>query len=77
MSPMLILASTVTDPAVPAAYAGLTLWSILYSIAIFLISCLILWLIIYSAVRAALTSHRRQQAADAAFERGIAAQRGR
>jgi hypothetical protein len=54
---------------------GLTIGSIMYSIAAFLIACLILWLIIYSAVRAALTSHARQQKDDAEFARQIAAQR--
>jgi hypothetical protein len=37
-------------------------WSILYVIALVAISVLMLWLIIYSAVRAALTSHRRAMA---------------
>ena len=76
MSRMLRTFADVTvDPSPPAAFAGLTIWSILYSVAVFLIGCLILWLIIYTAVRAALTSHRRQQAEDQAFTRGIAAQR--
>lgn len=75
MSRMLTLATTI-DPELGAAAAGLTIWTILWSTAVFLVGCLVLWLIIYTAVRAALTSHRRQQAEDDAFRQGIAAQRG-
>jgi hypothetical protein len=70
-----MLPLVANDPALPAFFASVTIWSLLYSLAVFLIGCLILWLIIYTAVRAALSSHRRVQADDAAFARGIAAQR--
>ncbi|WP_426321858.1 hypothetical protein [Microbacterium sp. E-13] len=73
MSDMLPLVAN--DPSLPALFAGITIWSLLYSLAVFLIGCLILWLIIYTAARAALSSHRRVQAEDASFARGIAAQR--
>ena len=73
MSDMLPLVTN--DPNLPAVFASITIWSLLYSLALFLIGCLILWLIIYTAVRAALSSHRRVQAEDAAFAKGIAAQR--
>ena len=73
MSGMLPLVAN--DTSLPAFFASITIWSLLYSLAMFLIGCLILWLIIYTAVRAALSSHRRVQAEDTAFARGIAAQR--
>jgi hypothetical protein len=40
-------------------------WSVIYVIALIAISLLMLWLIVYSAVRAALTSHRRAMAEEA------------
>jgi hypothetical protein len=42
-----------------------SVWSIIYLLALIAIGLLLTWLIIYSAVRAALTSHRRAMADDA------------
>lgn len=67
---MHMLASEAVNPVMP----NMTLLSIFIALAITAISLLITWLIIYSAVRAALTSHRKAMADDAAFARQMAEQ---
>jgi len=52
----------VTASSVSAMFS---VWSIIYLLALVAIGLLLTWLIIYSAVRAALTSHRRAMADDA------------
>ncbi len=68
---MHILMSEAVNPVLP----DFTFLAIVYAIAIIAISLLVMWLIIYSAVRAALTSHRRAMAADAEFARRLTEQR--
>lgn len=75
MSRMLTLATITDDPGLDKILAGATLLSWLYGIAIFLFWCLVLWVIIYTSVRAALSAHRHQQADDAEFARRLAQQR--
>lgn len=66
----------LTSEAVNPVFPDITFLAIVYGIAIVAIWLLLMWLIIYSAVRAALTSHRRAMAADAEFARRMAEQRG-
>lgn len=50
----------------------MTFWSLVYVLALIIIGGLALWLIIYTAVRSALTSHRRAQAEEARHAAGPA-----
>ena len=66
---MRILAGMSDDPALPGLLAGETICSVFWSLAAYPVGLL------YTAVRAALTSHRRQQPEDAEFARRIATRR--
>lgn len=57
---MRISMSDAVNPLVP----DVGLLAIIYTIAVIAIWLLLMWLIIYSAVRAALSSHRKAMAAE-------------
>ncbi|QIG39462.1 hypothetical protein G5T42_08175 [Microbacterium sp. 4R-513] len=69
---MHIAMSEAVNPLLPAG----GLLAIIYAIALIAIWLLLMWLIIYSAVRAALSSHRKAMAADVELARRAADQRG-
>ncbi len=75
MSRMLTLANIADNPALENMISDYTLLSWVFVIALFLFWCLVLWLIIYTSVRSALSAHRRLQAEDNEFARGLARQR--
>lgn len=51
-------------PYAGAMFAGASVYFLLVYVVVPLLALLLLWLIIYSAVRAALTAHRRALAAE-------------
>lgn len=71
VSAMHISMSEAVNPLLP----NVGLLAVVYTIAVIAIWLLLMWLIIYSAVRAALTSHRKAMAADVELARGTADQR--
>lgn len=72
VSRMHISMSEAVNPLLP----NVGVLGIIYTIAVIAIWLLLMWLIIYSAVRAALTSHRKAMAADVELARRSAVQRG-
>ena len=51
-------------PYAGAMFAGTSIFFLLVYLVVPLLALLVLWLIVYSAVRAALTAHRRALAAE-------------
>lgn len=72
-----MLASIPDDDTLRVIALENTVQAWAFVVAVSLFWCLVLWLIIYTAVRSALSVHRRRLADDDAFARQMAAQRHR